>query len=298
MKNYVPVLALAGLLGLPALAASQDMELVRALYVAASYEEALAAMPEGLSTTAGTELEQYRALCLLALGREDDARTTIERLVKAHPSFVPPADEVSPRMRALFTSVRTALIPAIAKQAYADAKVAYEAKDREAARAGFQRTLELIDSIPDEDRGTLDDMRLLAADFRELTTVRLAPVPEMPRPAPPSAAAETAAPAGAVVPAVAVRQELPPWSPLDGVSRRTEYVGVLQVQIGPDGRVTLARMLKASHPAYDVAVLREAKRWLYKPATRGGQPVASQREIEIRLRPQPMTDGRSGGSEL
>ena len=106
----------------------QDMERVRALYVAAAYEEALAAMPAGLSTAAGTELEQYRALCLLALGREADARATIERLVKAHPTFVPPADDVSPRMRALFTTVRSALMPALAKQAYVDAKAAYEAK--------------------------------------------------------------------------------------------------------------------------------------------------------------------------
>ena len=305
MKRDASVVALAALVGLlcmPALAAGQDMERVRALYIAASYEEALAAMPEGLSATATTELEQYRALCLLALGREADAKTTIERLVTAHPSYVPSADDVSPRMRELFTSVRNALIPAIAKQAYTEAKVAYEAKDRDAARAGFQRTVDLIDSIPEDSRGTLEDIRVLAADFRELTGAPApAPAPavasaESPRPAPPVAAPESAAPTGAFVPAVAVRQELPPWNPLDAVSRRTEYVGLLQVQIAPDGRVTLARMLKVSHPSYDVAVLREAKRWLYKPATRGGQPVASEREIEIRLRPQAMTDGRAGGS--
>jgi len=157
--------------------------------------------------------------------------------------------------------------------------------------------VDLIDSIPEDSRGTLEDMRVLAADFRELTAARPTAAAESPRPAPPAAAApESAVPAGAFVPAVAVRQELPPWNPLDPVSRRTEYVGLLQVQIAPDGRVTLARMLKGSHPSYDVAVLREAKRWLYKPATRGGQPVASAHEIEIRLRPQAMTNGRAGGS--
>ena len=293
MKNYLPALALAALLGLPNAAAAQDMDKVRALYVAASYEEALAAMPEASSAVAGTELEQYRALCLLALGREGEAKTIIERLVKAHPSFVPAADDVSPRMRTLFTNVRNGLIPAIAKQSYAEAKASYEAKDREAARTGFQRTLDLIDSIPEESRGTLADMRLLAADFRDLAAALPAPVAETPRPAaPPASVAENPAPAGAFVPAVAVRQELPPWNPLDSVARRTEYVGLLQVQIAPDGRVTLARMLKGSHPSYDVAVLREAKRWLYKPATRGGQAVASEREIEIRLRPQAVVDGK------
>ena len=296
MKNHILVIAFAAvvLLCAPGIAASQDMERVRSLYVSASYEAALAAMPEGLSTTAGTELEQYRALCLLALGREADAKATIERLVKAHPTFVPPADEVSPRMRTLFTSVRNGLIPAIAKQAYAEAKVAYEAKDREAARAGFQRTLDLIDSVPEDSRGTLDDIRLLAADFRDLTTARPATTTETPGPVLPAPVPEIPAAAGAFVPAVALKQELPPWNPLDPVSRRTEYVGLLQVQIAPDGRVTLARMLKTSHPSYDIAVLREAKRWLYKPATRGGQPVASEREIEIRLR--PAAEGKVDGS--
>ena len=295
MKNHRPAIAFAAvaLLCAPRVAAGQDMERVRALYVAASYEAALAAMPEGMSTTAGTELEQYRALCLLALGREADAKATIERLVKAHPTFVPPADEVSPRMRTLFTSVRNAMIPTIAKQAYAEAKVAYEAKDREAARAGFQRTLDLIDSVPEDSRGTLDDMRLLAVDFRELAAALPAAVAETPAP-PPAPVPAIPAGAGAFVPAVALKQELPPWNPLDSVARRTEYVGLLQVQIAPDGRVTTARMLKTSHPTYDVAVLREAKRWLYKPATRGGQPVASEREIEIRLR--PTAEGKVSGS--
>ena len=295
MRNHVHIVALVVVLFLAAPAAAQDMERVKALYVAAAYEEALAAMPPGLSPTAGTELEQYRALCLLALGRESDAKAIIERLVKAHPSFLPPADEVSPRMRTLFTDVRTALMPAIAKRAYVDAKAAYEAKDREAALAGFKRTLDLIDSVPEAGRGALADLRLLAEEFHELAAARPAAAPTPTLPVVPPAA--DASPAGAFVAAVAVRQELPPWNPLDSVSRRTEYVGLLQVQIGADGRVTLARMLKPSHPAYDVAILREARRWLYKPATRGGLPVPSEREIEIKLRPQTTPDVTSGGPQ-
>ena len=292
MTTRVHIVAVAVALFLAAPAAAQDMERVKALYVAAAYEEALAAMPPGLSPTAGTELEQYRALCLLALGRENDAKATIERLVKAHPLFLPPSDEVSPRMRTLFTDVRTALMPTIAKRAYADAKVAYEAKDRDAALAGFKRTLDLIDSVPEEGRGSLADLRLLAEEFHELAAAR----PAAPNPAPVAPLAEPSD-AGPFVAAVAVRQELPPWNPLDSVSRRTEYVGLLQVQIGADGRVTLARMLKPSHPSYDVAILREARRWVYKPATRGGQPVPSEREIEIKLRPQTLPEGMAGGSQ-
>jgi len=300
MKNLNLVAAIGAILYLATPASAQDMERVRSLYVAAAYEEALAAMPAGLSPTAGTELEQYRALCLLALGREHDARATIERLVKAHPSFVPPADDISPRMRTLFSDVRTALIPAIAKEAYVDAKAAYEAKDREAAATGFKRTLDLIDSVPEGGRAALADLRLLAEEFHELSAAlpvaAAAPPPAAPVAPPADASTADASAASAFVPAVAVRQELPAWNPVDSVSRRTEYVGLLQVQIGADGRVTLARMLKPSHPSYDVAILREARRWIYKPATRGGQPVASEREIEIKLRPQTSPDVRAGGA--
>lgn len=295
MKPRIPVVAVAGLLYFAGPVAAQDMARVRALYVAAAYEEALAAMPVGLSASAGTELEQYRALCLLALGRENDAKVTIERLVKAHPTFVPPADEVSPRLRTLFASVRNGLMPGLIKQSYADAKTAFDGKDRETARAGFQRTLELIGTLPEESRAALADLRTLATGFLDLMATPESALPtetKLPPPAPPPAMPAV----GVFVPAVAVQQGLPPWVPVDAISRRTEYVGLLQVQIGPDGRVTLARMLKASHPSYDAAVVREARRWVYQPATRSGQPVASEREIEIRLRPQTPSESKAGGS--
>ena len=284
MNRQTRLLAIAALVYFAAPAAAQDIDRVRALYVAAAYEDALAAIPSEASFTVGTEIEQYRALCLLALGREDDARSTIERLVKAHPTFVPPAADVSPSMRALFTSVRTGLMPGIAKQVYIDAKAAYESKDRDLARAGFQRTLDLIASLPEEDRAALADLRLLAAEFHELSAPR-AVVPVEPAVSDAKPAMEVSA-APPFVPAVVVSQELPAWSPPDATSRNTEYTGLLRVHIGADGGVTSVAVVEASHPAYDAAVLRAAKSWAYRPATRGGKPVASEHDIEIRLRPR------------
>jgi TonB family protein len=284
MKRQRHLLAMAVIVYLAAPAAAQDIDRVRALYVAAAYEDALAAMPSEASFTVGTEIEQYRALCLLALGREDDARAAIERLVKAHPTFVPPAAEVSPSMRALFIRVRGELMPDIVKQVYLGAKGAYESKDRDVARAGFHRALDLIASLPEEERAALADMRLLAAEFHELSAP---PAITLVEPAVPAAKpAMEGSVATPFVPAVVVSQYLPAWSPPDAVSRSTEYTGLLRVYIGADGGVTSVAVVEASHPVYDAAVLRAAKSWAYRPATRGGKPVASERDIEIRLRPR------------
>lgn len=265
-------------------ARAQDLEKIRTLYIAAAYEDALAAMPAPES--ASTEVEQFRALCLLALGREDDARAAIERLVKGSPLFKPSEDDMSPRMRGMFASVRVALIPDLARAAYVDAKKAFEAKKGPEATAGFTRTIELIDSLPEESRGPLEDIRLLAAEFSDLAAAR-APKAEPAPPTTPAAEPEhPPAPAGAIVPAVAIDERLPAWNPPDVATARTEYIGVMRVEIGVDGRVTSATILEPSHPAYDVAALQAAKRWVYRPATRGGKPIPSQKDIRVRLVPR------------
>ncbi|MBA2306441.1 MAG: hypothetical protein H0W08_27955, partial [Acidobacteria bacterium] len=165
-----------------------DIDRVRTLYVAAAYEEALAAMPAVNGAPVRTDIEQYRALCLLALGREEEAVAAVERLVRDHPTFFPPAGETSPRMQNLFAGVRTKLLPDIAKRTYVDAKAAYETKNREVAHAGFGRAVQLIDSLPEAEKNGLADLRLLAGEFLELSAVRPAaapsPVPEKPAPKP------------------------------------------------------------------------------------------------------------------
>jgi TonB family protein len=278
--------ALSGacLLTWTAAAGAQDMSRVRTLYVDAAYEEALAAMPATTAGISSPEMEQYRALCLLALGREDDARATIERLVAARPMFKPEGAEVPPRMIALFAGVRAQVLPGVVKTTYAEAKGAYEEKKHDVAAAAFAQVLELIESLPDDARGPLDDLRVLASDFRELAMARAkpsapAPEPERPVAAPPK-------PAGPFVPAVAVTEDLPVWTPNDVLSRTTTFEGLLRLQIGEDGRVASAEIVKPSHPAYDVAVLQAAKKWVYRPATRGGQAVPSQKEIRVRLVPR------------
>ena len=265
--------------------AGSALERVRSLYVAAAYEEALAAMPADATGTVRRDLEQYRALCLLALGRDAEAVSAIERLVKADPTYLPDRGDISPRMQALFADVRSKMVPDLARATYASAKQAFAEKQVVAAEAGFRRTIELIDSLPDADKDTLDDLRILVAGFLDL--IAASPAAAAPPPVPALDPAPSSAYASAdYVPPVAVREELPAWSPPDAAARRTEYVGLLRVLIGSDGRVTNAAMVKTSHPTYDAAAVRAAKTWIYRPATRGGRPVTAQKDIQVRLMPR------------
>lgn len=262
----------------------QDLERVRALYVAAAYEEALAAMPATAPPEIRLEVEQYRALCLLALGREESAAAAVERIVREDPTYVPPARDTSPRMQALLAAARTRLLPGIVREAYAGGKSAFDARNDAAAQAAFTRVLAIIDSLPEGERRGLADLRLLAAEFLDLSVARTrklaaesatAPAPEPPAPVVP----------GQVAP-IAIDETLPPWMPPDVAARRTEYTGLLRVRIGEDGRVLSAAVLESSHPAYDQAALRAARRWSYRPATLDGRPVASQKDVQIRLVPR------------
>lgn len=266
----------------PDLPATGLVERIRALYGAASYEEALAAIPPPAGEPVRTDLEQYRALCLLALGREKEAVSAVERLVQDNPMFVPAAADTSPRMQAIFAGARLKLVPDIAKRTYAEAKTAYESRARETAHTAFDRTIALIDSLPEAERTPLSDLRLLAGEFRELTAPKPSASPD-PVSAPGSSRPD---PPNDYVGPAAIREQMPPWNPPDRSAARTEYVGLLRVVINEEGRVQSARILKGSHPAYDAAVLAATKQWLYRPAARGGRAVPAQKELQIRLVPQ------------
>jgi TonB family protein len=270
-------------------AGAQTIDRVRELYIAAAYEEALAAIPPPADSNAGgrTEVEQYRALCLLALGREGEATAVIERLVRSDPTFVLAPDS-SPRMRVVFEDARVRLVPGLARQTYAAAKAAFESPDAVAARSGFTRTVELIDSLPEHQRAQLSDLRLLASGFLELSAARTEAVAALPADVgQPVAIPE---PVRSVKPLytapVVVREQLPVWAPPDAIAQHTEYNGLLEIDIGADGRVVEVRVAKPSHPVYDAAVIRAARQWTYKPATRNGQPVASLKTIQVRLVPR------------
>src|SRR4051794_22321934 len=160
----------------------------RDLYASARYDEALAVLNDlrpadtpGASSDLKS-IEQYRSLCLLALGRGSEAETAIAAVVTADPAYLPGDAEASPRVRAAFSDVRKRLLPDIAARRYADAKATFDRKDFTRATMQFTQVLTLIDD-PDMG-GRLADMRTLAAGFLDLA-VAATPRPEPPKPAAP-----------------------------------------------------------------------------------------------------------------
>src|SRR5207237_4463123 len=97
----------------------------RDLYAAANYDDALALLGRLDSPSARAQdrlaINQYRAFCLVALGRTTEAERAIEAVVSAEPLYRPAAT-ASPRLRSAFASVRQRILPAIVQQKYAQAK--------------------------------------------------------------------------------------------------------------------------------------------------------------------------------
>ena len=117
----------------PRVAAAQDpLAAARDMYAAAAYEDALATLDRLAAGNAQPDrfaIDQYRAFCLLALGRTNEAERAIEAVVSDRPLYHPSDAEASPRLRSAFTTVRQRMLPAIVQQKYLQAKMAFDQKD-------------------------------------------------------------------------------------------------------------------------------------------------------------------------
>jgi TonB family protein len=181
-----------------AVAADDSLATARDLYAAAAYEDALAVLNR-LGTPAGAPgdgpaIGEYRAFCLLALGRVSEAEQAIETLIAAEPSYHPSDSDASPRIRSAFSDVRRRMLPAIVQQQYAQAKAAYDKKEFGVAAEGFKQVVGVLND-PDlrsaANQPPLSDLRMLATGFGELSASAAAP-PPLPLPSAPVTAAEQA----------------------------------------------------------------------------------------------------------
>jgi len=277
-----------------AAAAQNDLGEAKAKYEEAAYEDALTTLTKAsASTTADrVQLEQYRALCLIALGRISEAERAVAALVDADPMYVPPSSVASPRVLAMIAEIRRKELPGVARRVLDSGRAAYEAKDIPRAQRQFDLLLKLLDDPIMEGRPEREDLLAVARGFSTLLVAAPAPRPpaaETERSAaPPAAAAGTPPAAPAVstfVPASVIQESLPIWTPPNPAVARNEYNGAVKVRIGTDGRVKAATIDRPTHPAYDTALLNTARSWLYKPAMQNGTPIESERVIAVRLRP-------------
>ena len=270
-----------------------------------STDEALAILNrlhETASPVVSSEVAGYQVLCLLALGRTDDAQKGIEALVKADPLYRPSESTMSPRTRVRFDAVRRELLPTIVQQAYDKAKAAFDRKELAVALVEFDRVVALLDEPGLADVQSMADLRRLATGFRDLSKAAVADVPAAPAaasanmsapavatppPAPDPARTYTGDDAG-VVPPMVVSRRTPAWQPRNDIEKRREFRGVLDLVIDEAGDVTSAVLGKSIHPVYDRELVDRSRTWKFRPATKDGVPVRYRMRIEIRLGPRDL----------
>lgn len=295
--GVVLVLGVA-LLATPVVAA--DLPTVKALYAEASYDEALKQLDAlDPATVNPDEIHQYRALCLLALGRTRDAERSLETIVARSPLYHLDEAQVSPRLVGMFRDVRRKALPDTALERYGKGKAAYERKEYVAA-SGLFREVIAIAADPDAagEAAALGDVKQLADGFLTLSNAALAAaVPPAPS-APPAPVAMSLAPeiaqrpatpaiygsedAGVVAP-IDITRTLPRWTPEHGQLASITRRGLLEIVIDERGGVESARLSRPIFPSYDTALLEATRTWRFKPATRNGAPVKYRKVLEIVL---------------
>jgi len=290
----------------------------KTLYADASYDEALVV----LKGSEAAEAHQYRALCLIALGRTQEAEKALEALVNTSPTYAMADADLPPRIVAMYAQTRRRIMPAVVKRLFTEARADFQAKNMAGARDKFEKVLTLTQDPAMAGSADAVDLQLLVASYIDIvkntapspvqagpvlvgtftapapitsgasSTVSAAPAPG-PRPAvlPASATSSMAtAPAAvvtskppasrAVVVAATIRQSLPAYT-ASGTMR--PMAGAVRVTIGTDGKVTKAVMEVPIEPRYDARVLAAARNWLYKPATVGGEPIQSDKVVQINI---------------
>jgi len=309
-RLLVLVVVIAALAAARPAAAQDALEQARTLYASARYDEALSMLDRLRFQTSATPdqalaVERYRALCLLALGREEEAESAFAGVVTADPTYLPDAREVSPSVRAFFRGVRRRMLPGIVRAKYTEAKGTYDRREYADAAARFAV---LAGLLADEDMEPgHEDLRDLAEGFAELSREKAraagaAVEPAGPPPASPAAAAvepapaETAVPAAApepapaiygpdspgVTPPVTLRQDVPP--PPSNARLMGRARALLEIVIDERGHVASAVVRESIHENYDLLLVEATRDWRYEPARLRGTAVKYRKLIEVTVR--------------
>jgi hypothetical protein len=262
---------------------------VRDLYRDAFYERALTVIEQigtasPLTPTDAQAIRRYKALCLIALERMDDAVRVTDEIVRADPMMDPdPSDP--PRLRDLIHDARVRVLPGIVRERYTRGRAQLEQKAYAEAARDFEFVVMVLDdsSVGLSGSPELADLALVARGALDVIRLAAAQTPAAaPTPAAPMKTSEPPADATAeVVPPVVIQQRVPPWPPSLRPWLAQAREGMIEVVVGVDGRVESARIVTTVHPQYDGLLLAAAKTWRYRPALRNGAPVRQSKMISV-----------------
>jgi hypothetical protein len=316
MFGMLVALGAAGQQSRPAISTqTPGLAAAKVLYAAASFEEALTQLSSAPPTDDPDQVDTYRALCLMALGRENEAAQSLERLLDRNPFHSLTEAEVSPRLVTMFRDVRTRRLPTAARDLYMRARTSYDERSYDAAAALLRDLLIALGREDLDGQAGLADLKLLAEGFLKLTETEIAragkadstssspapsppPLPMPPPGSPPVDPADGSKPMGGspapvvyspedrhIVGPVEVTRRVPNWNAPPTVQRGV-YHGLIEVVISERGVIERAEILISIAPSYDPSLLDATKTWKFRPAMLDGVPVKYRRRYEIILHPE------------
>jgi hypothetical protein len=277
--NALSLVLTALLAGVPGFALGQtpsSLDQARNLYYAAAFEQALARVDDlaGRGDAVAPEVEELRAVCLLALGRRQEAYHSVSALVEAHPERAFDSVDLAPAVRDVLESIREQAFVDLMRRRYASAKTAFQSGDLDLAGREFEAVRSAFARLSAARASEVADLVSLSSDFLGLIDSARQQVPDRAR-------LYSDADPGIVLPAV-----LEQTVPLPPNDRGIDFSGtvLLEIHIGRSGAVEVTYLQQGIHLVYDSMILAAARNWRYRPAMLGDQPVRFRKLLRIDVR--------------
>jgi hypothetical protein len=278
-------------------------------YASAAYEDALSTLSrmDGAASGVARQVDEYRAFCLYALGRTREAESIAESMIRREPLARLDAADASPRLESMFAEVRKRLLPSLIRDRFRVARAALEQKSlsgaepqltearlmiAEAERLGVKDyglagLSVLVDGFLQLIRSSADQRpAALPAAATPVASAAGRPADQSPaggsRPLEPAPAPSPAAAAAriysvedeGVAPPVVIEQRMPAMSvELQAITKASKTSGAIDIVIDETGRVADAAIRQSLNSSFDLLIVRTARSWKYRPATKDGTPV-------------------------
>jgi TonB family protein len=157
------------------LGAQDSLTAAKDLYASAAYEDALSTLTRlteggGAAPDVARQVDEYRAFCLYALGRTDEAESVAEAMIRRDPMMKLDSPDVSPRLEVMFSTVRKRLLPSLIRERFKTARTALEQKNLSEAEPQLAEAKLMIadaEKLAIKDEG-LADLSVLVDGFLQL----------------------------------------------------------------------------------------------------------------------------------